>query len=269
MIRDQRMLQLVAPSKEPIQPFIHKVRHLYNTLGVSTVLVIGGCGEYFSVADTVVMMDGYRPVDVTARAREIAGRDVEASTVVLPPCPPPSVYDSSAVLTTRVIKAVFGSSADARAGKIYVRCKGLIQFGSAHQHPPYSAVSGISASGNEHRSTSLVGPNGADKSGSDGEVLELDLTAIEQLVDTSQTRLLAACMGYFERQLRTNVSQTLSGILLQMEGDIDRNGLDAISGPGHRSTEGNWAACRSYEIAAALNRLRSAIFISVASLRCK
>lgn len=73
MIRDARMQALVAPDKEPITPFLHRARELYETHGVSTILVIGGSGDYFDVADTVIMMDNYRPVDVTGRARELAG----------------------------------------------------------------------------------------------------------------------------------------------------------------------------------------------------
>ena len=74
MIRDERMQELVVKRKEPITPFIDKVAKLYGDFGISTVLVMGGSGDYFDVADTVVMMDSYRPVHVTDAAREIAGR---------------------------------------------------------------------------------------------------------------------------------------------------------------------------------------------------
>lgn len=71
MIRDGRMQQLVQKEKEPITPFIDKVRSLYEEKGVSTVLVIGGSGDYFEVADHVIMMDEYTPKDATQRAKEI------------------------------------------------------------------------------------------------------------------------------------------------------------------------------------------------------
>jgi predicted ABC-class ATPase len=54
MIRDRRMQQLIAKDKEPITPFIDKVRQLYTDYGVSTILVMGGSGDYFDVADTVI-----------------------------------------------------------------------------------------------------------------------------------------------------------------------------------------------------------------------
>jgi predicted ABC-class ATPase len=72
MIRDRRMQALVPAKKEPITPFVDRVRALHRELGVSTVLVVGGSGDYLDVADTVVVMDAYRPVAATARAREVA-----------------------------------------------------------------------------------------------------------------------------------------------------------------------------------------------------
>jgi predicted ABC-class ATPase len=73
MIRDARMQRLVAANREPITPFIDRARQLFEIFGVSTVLVMGGSGDYFDIADRVVLMDHYRPQDVTSKAREIAG----------------------------------------------------------------------------------------------------------------------------------------------------------------------------------------------------
>ncbi|MFB0519664.1 MAG: ABC-ATPase domain-containing protein, partial [Acidobacteriota bacterium] len=72
MIRDHRMQQLVAKQKEPITPFIDKVRYLAEELGVSTIVVIGGSGDYFDVADCVIKMEDYLPYDVSAEASAIA-----------------------------------------------------------------------------------------------------------------------------------------------------------------------------------------------------
>ncbi|MBE6024848.1 MAG: ATPase [Cellulosilyticum sp.] len=72
MIRDSRMQRLVKKEKEPITPFIDKAKKLYEEKGISTILVVGGSGEYFDVADLVIMMDEYVPKDVTQEAKEIA-----------------------------------------------------------------------------------------------------------------------------------------------------------------------------------------------------
>lgn len=72
MIRDRRMQALIAKNKEPITPFVDKVRQLYQDYGVSTLLVMGGSGDYFDVADTVIAMTEFVPSDVTAQAKAIA-----------------------------------------------------------------------------------------------------------------------------------------------------------------------------------------------------
>lgn len=69
MIRDSRMRELVK--KEPITPFTERVRELYKTEGVSTVLVIGGSGEYLSVADRVYLMEDYLIHNVTEGAKQL------------------------------------------------------------------------------------------------------------------------------------------------------------------------------------------------------
>ncbi len=74
MIRDSRMQMLVKKEKEPITPFIDKAKKLYAEKGISTILVVGGSGEYFDVADLVIMMDEYVPKDVTKEAKEIANK---------------------------------------------------------------------------------------------------------------------------------------------------------------------------------------------------
>ena len=56
MIRDGRMRELVR--KEPITPFIELVRPLHRSLNVSTIVVVGGVGDYLDVADQVILMEG-------------------------------------------------------------------------------------------------------------------------------------------------------------------------------------------------------------------
>ena len=72
MIRDRRMQALIAKAKEPITPFIDKVRQLSTEAGVSTILVMGGSGDYFDVADTVIALSDFQPQDVTDQAAAIA-----------------------------------------------------------------------------------------------------------------------------------------------------------------------------------------------------
>lgn len=74
MIRDARMQELIAKNKEPITPFIDRVEQLSRDLAVSSVIVVGGSGDYFDVADRVIAMDEYLPRDVTSAAKRIAAQ---------------------------------------------------------------------------------------------------------------------------------------------------------------------------------------------------
>lgn len=70
LIRDERMRALVAAEKEPITPLVDRIGALAS-IGVSTIMVMGGSGDYLDVADTVLMLDSYRCRDVTEQAREL------------------------------------------------------------------------------------------------------------------------------------------------------------------------------------------------------
>ncbi|NOQ14293.1 MAG: ATPase [Methyloprofundus sp.] len=72
MIRDERMQALVAKEKEPITPLVHRIRDLQQDNKVSVTLVMGGSGDFFGVADTVIMMDNYMAKDVTRKAKALA-----------------------------------------------------------------------------------------------------------------------------------------------------------------------------------------------------
>ena len=66
MIRDALMKKLIE--KEPITPFTDRVNQLTD-MGVATILVIGGSGEYMAVADDIFMMDEFVMSEVTAKAK--------------------------------------------------------------------------------------------------------------------------------------------------------------------------------------------------------
>lgn len=64
MVRDAFMQDVVHGDKEPITPFIERIREIFEKYGISTVLVAGSSGDFFHIADHVLQMDAYRPVDV-------------------------------------------------------------------------------------------------------------------------------------------------------------------------------------------------------------
>ncbi|WP_314308073.1 ABC-ATPase domain-containing protein [Actinomyces johnsonii] len=71
LIRDSRMRELVAAEREPITPLVDRITALFRQRGVSTVMVMGGSGDYLDVADRVLLMDAYHLRDVTEQARRV------------------------------------------------------------------------------------------------------------------------------------------------------------------------------------------------------
>ncbi|CAE7549376.1 unnamed protein product [Symbiodinium microadriaticum] len=224
MIRDARMQLLVAGDKEPIKPFIYRVRALAGC-GISSILVVGGCGEYFDVADLVVSMDEFRPIDTTARAKEISAQFITAEQARILGENERFVIPGRALASPRVV----ANALHRNVGKIMVRNKSLVQFGD----------------------------------------LELDLSCVEQIVDSSQTRAIADALRYIQGHLLecganrgdgVNMVKAMSvaEILDSIEAAFASGGMDVLSIEGR--VAGNYALPRRYEIAAALNRIRSATF---------
>jgi predicted ABC-class ATPase len=119
MIRDERMRELVR--REPISPFIDLVRPLHRSLGVSTVVVVGGVGDYLDVADRVILLEDYAPSDATPRSREVTRK-----------FPPRAPLAEREVFEPRE-RAIDTSSIDLRRGKRQTaRGRGLhtIELGS-------------------------------------------------------------------------------------------------------------------------------------------
>ncbi len=71
MVRDFRMQRLIPKEKEPITPLVDRIRDLYEKFDVSTIMVVGGLGDFLDIADTVIVMENYEPVDATDQAQMI------------------------------------------------------------------------------------------------------------------------------------------------------------------------------------------------------
>lgn len=205
MIRDQRMQVLVTKEKEPITPFIDKVRQLYREMGVSSILVMGGSGDYFEVADRVIMMENYLPKDVTARVAQIIQR--------YPTLRQPEGGQRFGNLRERIPLPV---SFDPQRGRKEVK---------------------IDAKGVK---TIIYGRT------------SIDLSQVGQVVDESQTNAIGDLI-HFAASRYFNGSINLSAGLRMAFREIEEKGLDIIA-PFRR---GDYALPRIYEVAAAINRMRT------------
>jgi len=205
MIRDRRMQELIAKEKEPITPFIDRVQQLYRERGVSTILVIGGSGDYFDVADCVLAMDSYVPRDVTAEAKAIAARQPEGRK-----------WEGGDAFGPLAPRAPVPESIDPSKGRrrVRVRARGVdaIEFGRER----------------------------------------IDLSAVEQLVDEGQTRAIAEALVHAWDHY-VDGERTVAEVVDRVLADVENEGLDALS----PFVVGDLAAFRRFELAAALNRLRT------------
>jgi predicted ABC-class ATPase len=204
MIRDERMQELVSKEREPITPFVDKVRQLGREKSVSTVLVMGGSGDYFDVADTVIMMDDYRPRCVTDRAREIArahvgGRSHEGGGAF------------GSFTPRRLDPGSFDPSRGRRDVKIDAPGRRTLNFGRS----------------------------------------VIDLAAVEQIVDRAQTLTIGWAIHALAGR-HFPAEGTLEEALEGLAREVDEKGLDTLS-PWRT---GELVLPRSFEIAAAVNRLR-------------
>lgn len=204
MIRDARMQRLIASRHEPITPFVDRARPLHREQGVSSVLVVGGSGDYFDIADTVIAMREYVPVEVTTEAREVARglpthREAEGA-----PWQPPGrrVPDPGSIDPRR----------GRRETSIRVRARDRVDFGTT----------------------------------------TVELGAVEQIVETAQTRAMAHALVWSRGSLLDGTADT-GEVMRRIMETIEGEGLEAV----HSHGIGELAWFRRFELAAFLNRLRT------------
>ncbi|MFO7726514.1 MAG: ABC-ATPase domain-containing protein [Oceanipulchritudo sp.] len=206
MIRDRRMQALINREGEPITPLVERIRSLFESAGVSTILVMGGSGDYFEVADTVIGLRDYRVEDLTGAARRIAEAD-----------------------PTGMEKA---------AGAAFVHPL-------ARRPDPESIQPGKGKREVKTRSRALR----AIAFGYE----EIELDAVEQLVETGQLNAIAAALVEARSYFREQGEATLANWLESIAGRLDEAGPETLA----QRSEGDFATFRSHELAAALGRLRS------------
>lgn len=219
MIRDRRMQALIAKDKEPITPFIDKIRQLYTDHGVSTILVMGGSGDYFDVADTVIAMTDFTPQDVTASAKTIAQTYATDRA--------PEGGEAFGNITDRVPVAKRLDSPRQRA-----EGRGEDRESSSVLRDPRLKVRDVDE---------LVFGTEA-----------IDLSAVEQIVDVGQLRAIGAAITYLQQHYLDG-KRTLAQSIEFIMSDLASSGLDALL----PYPQGDLITFRSHELAAVINRLRS------------
>lgn len=224
MIRDELMQRVVLRNQEPIIPFIDRVRELYEKQGVSTILVAGSSGSYFYVADKIVQMDRYHPVDITERAKkeaaEYSGKAAESDMqagIGKQTDDGGNATDSSSTADVRKLEAASFSH------------KRILLPVKAFQEPRMKMKT-----------------MGMDSISIDRE--NIDLRLVEQLVDTEQLNALGQLLKYAHLHF-VDGKRSLSEVVDLLEKTMDEKGLDVI-------TQKPFARPRRQEIFACINRYK-------------
>lgn len=213
MIRDARMQELIAKDSEPITPFVDRVRAVYEERGVSSILVAGGSGDYFEVADRVIAMHEYEPREVTEEAHAIAARMQTGRA-----------REGSGPIGGAVPRVPDLASLDPRRGRraesVRARGRRAIEFGHG----------------------------------------TIDLALVSQIVERGQTRAIGTALALLARDGFgdhggdiDHASLDLPAILDHIDTLLDSQGLDVLDS----RRPGDLVRFRRFELAAALNRLRT------------
>lgn len=139
MIRDERMQALVSKGDEPITPLVDRIGQLRDELDISTLIVMGGSGDYLDVADTVIQMSDYQPLDVTEKAQQVVAQhpsqrenESESNLTTFPPrqfnCPA-----LQALLVDGKFRVAAKGTDSLRFGKEYADLSALDQIESSSE----------------------------------------------------------------------------------------------------------------------------------------
>ncbi len=217
MVRDAFMQRVVSMDHEPITPFLARARDLYERAGISTILVAGSSGAFFHIADTVIQMDQYVPLDITKKAKDLCKEfpisEEKPRPFVLPQSHRIMEKDKNGAIKRRDYHS--GAIKKDAPERLKVKTMGVEGFSIGKQN--------------------------------------VNLHALEQLIDSEQTAALGQLLKYAVENL-IDGERTIAEIADDLEDKLAREGMQFIV--GHGTLCGGYAIPRKQEIYACFNRYR-------------
>lgn len=217
MVRDAFMQSVVSPDKEPITPFLSRAQDLYGKAGISTILVAGSSGAFFHIADTVIQMDNYTPVDITEKAKKLCAQfplsDEKPAPFVMPESHRVMSVDANGAVKRRDYRT--GQVRSKEPERLKVKVMGRDGFSLGKQN--------------------------------------VDLRYIEQLIDTEQTAALGLLLKYAVENL-VDGNRTLAEIVSYLDEQLSQKGLSFFAEGSY--IPGGYAMPRVQEIFSCFNRYR-------------
>ena len=217
MVRDAFMQKVVSPDKEPITPFLSRARELYEQAGISTILVAGSSGAFFHIADTVIQMERYKPVDITEKAKALC-KEFPISEEIPHPFVLPQSHrimekDKNGVIKRRDYRS--GAVRKNEPERLKVKTMGIDGFSIGKQ--------------------------------------TVDLRYIEQLIDSEQTACLGMLLKYAVEHL-VDGKRTIAEVVVQLQKELETSGMRFLAENGIVS--GGYAMPRVQEMYSCFNRYR-------------
>jgi len=218
MVRDAFMQSVVSPDKEPITPFLSRARDLYEKAGISTILVAGSSGAFFHIADTVIQMDNYRPLDITEKAKSLCENF------------PLHVSDTVPEFRLPQSRRIMTKDGDSTARRRDYRT-------GEYKKDEY-----------ERLKVKVMGRDGFTLGRQN-----VDLRYIEQIIDSEQTASLGLILKYAVENL-IDGRRTLPEIAQYIISQLEKKGLEFFAEGSY--IPGGYALPRAQEIYSCLNRYR-------------
>ena len=231
MVRDALMQSVIHPEQEPIVPFLGRMRELFEDGGISTILVAGSSGAFFHVADRILQMKEYKPLDITGIAKKAASAapetDVRVSSSDITPSAQPASLPVSGI-TPAVHSADERKITDIKDSRVPIRNEALL----------------------DTRRVKVRG-SGTDSISLNHESVELRF--VEQVVDHEQANLLGMLLRTLEDDFFDGRT-LLSACVERLFQSLQKQGFSAIHGD---TIPGNLAMVRKQELYAMVNRYRA------------
>lgn len=217
MVRDAFMQKVVSPDKEPITPFLARARDLYENLEISTILVAGSSGAFFHIANTVIQMDCYEPIDITEKAKALCKEfpisEEETKPFVKPDSHRIMEKDKDGATKRRDYRS--GAVKKDAPERLKIKTMGVDGFAIGKQN--------------------------------------VDLRYQEQLIDSEQTAALGLLLKYAVEHL-VDGKRTIAEVVELLQKKLDEDGMKFAADRGEIS--GGYAVPRKQELFACINRYR-------------
>lgn len=231
MMRDDLMSKVIAKEKEPITPFLMRARELYEKNGISTILVAGSSGAYFSIADQVIQMDCYEALDITEKVRKICA--LEGITKIT------GKEDDLAAENSLFVKED-------------LKKKGKERNQQAGMELSQERFLGIKPL--ERKKGQLKTKQYSKESFSVGKET-LELRGLEQLMDYEQTTTASYLLKYMLEQMERDKKKVSLEQQIEKTWNLyEEKGMEAICGTEHLPT--SFAALRKQDFYGCVNRYR-------------